>query len=416
MKVDCLLSLTITNGDGARVSIVTDTFGAFAGVQDPNDKNRWGIRILSADGAGTGASIVIYKSGYKDINHRLEFAAGTVPPPGIPWPSIPPNGAWELVSEILVPIFPPVPSREEVLGVNTSFMGGIIIESQQYARMPWWDAALSWMQIPSDRQLVYQAKKDNQAQLASGPETHCILEVPSGAPLYNEGGQFYSPDKFGPLDWTNGLTSLNQQFDNLLMEIIENGFKVQIFMQEDYETSIQVIPLVAQRIKDLELTKYCVVMPGYDGVFYGWTPQQIMNWGAIARNINPDILLGLEFQPGEIPLGLGPADYAPGGQMENFDSILAETRWPPDPTIWAIFSRCLLDYVVQPDQTSDFPPVPFYLLNSDRGPRVFVGWETYEPYEWVRVDPYNDAQVAVVRESLKTIRTYYRACGSQYNG
>src|SRR5262249_19431160 len=156
----------------------------------------------------------------------------------------------------------------------TSFMGGIIIDSPVYGKMPWWDSALSWCDSVT-RSLVYQAKKANQANLASGPETHCILEVPSGAPLYDENNQFYSPDKFGSLDWTAGLTHLSENFDNLLLEIIEQGFAVHIFMDENYDVSIQVIQLVAQRLKDLGLTKYCLVMPGYDGVFYGWTPQQI---------------------------------------------------------------------------------------------------------------------------------------------
>jgi hypothetical protein len=310
---------------------------------------------------------------------------------------------------------PPIPSRQELLGINTSFMGGIIIDSPTYKKMPWWDAALSWCDLAT-RQLVYAAKKANQAQLATGPETHCILEVPSGAPLYNEWNQFYDPAKFGPLDWTNRLTKLDKQFDDLCFEIIEAGFKVHIAMDENFHVSIQVIQLVAQRLKDLGISKYCVAMPGYDGVFYGWPPDWIAEWFNTSRAINPDLSLIMEFDPGHIPVGNGPADYAPDGLLKNCDGILAETRWPPDNTIWGVFERCYLGYKQPPDQDVDFPPAPFYLLDCDRGPRYFNGFETNWPYNWVRINPDNDDEVTAARAQLSQIRGYFRSVGSQYNG
>jgi hypothetical protein len=306
--------------------------------------------------------------------------------------------------------FPPVPPREKVLGINTTFMGGLIVDSPIYGKMPWWDPALSWCD-PATRQLAYAAKRANN-------ETHCILEVPSGAVLYNEWNQFYDPAKFGPLDWTNRLTSLDKQFDALVVEIIENGFSVHIAMDENFHVSIQVIQLVAQRLKELNLSKYCVAMPGYDGVFYGWPPEWITEWFNTARAINPDLYLIMEFDPGHIPVGGGPDDYAPNGAMENCDGIIAEMNWPPDDTIWQVFARCLSDYVRPPDQPAndDPPPVPFYLMDSSRGSRFFCGFETNWPYQWVRIDPNNDSQVESARDQLQVIRNYIRNCGSLYNG
>ncbi len=407
----CALNFTLNNYQCARILFVPDNFPPVAatpdGMNKPDDPNGRFTYYIPAGYTG-GGNVVITKQGCKPINHRLQNAQGI----NIP---IPASGAIEILGETLNPSRPPVPSRETVLGMNTSFMGGMLIDSPEYGKMPWWDSALSWCG-QATRNLVYQGKKDNTANLPSGPETHCILEVPNGKPLYDEPDQFYNPSRFPALDWTNGLTSLNEQFNLLLEEIIDNGFIAHIAMDEIFEQSIQIIPLVAQRLKDLGLTKYCVVMPGYDAVFYGWTPEQIMQWGALARSINPDIYLCLEFNPGHIPLGEGGGDYYPGGRMKDFDMILAEVNWPPDPTIWAIFGRCLTDYKQQPDQTSDFPPMPFYLVDSERGPRFFNGFESDWPFYWVRVDPNDPVAVQVARVELQTIRNYFISCGSHYNG
>lgn len=350
-----------------------------------------------------GLNIEVAKEGFKTFTGRID---------------LPPYGqtreGTSINLEPSVAPFPPVPSREEVLGIKTSFMGGIIIDSPVYGRMPWWDSALAWCDYAT-RQLVYAAKKADQAQIGC-PETHCLLEVPSGAPLYNEYGQFYSPDKFGPLDWTNGLTSLSPAFDALATEIIRAGFKVHIAMDESFPVSIQVIKLVAQRLKDLGITKYCVVMPGYDGVFYGWTPEQVQEWFDTARSINPDIILVMEFDPGHLPLGNGPADFQVGGMLQNCDGLLPEFNWPPDNTIWGIFERIIPNYVQPPDQNVDFPPAPFYLVDSARGPRSAVYWETYDPFRWVRIDPNDDSQVAAARAELATIRAYGQTLGCAYTG
>jgi hypothetical protein len=397
IEYQCQLNLTVNNAQCATINLVPDSFPPLAATPDPGNSSRFSF--LVPKGYSGGASVYLAKSGCKTIQHRLTFADGYEEP-------IPVDGSWELEGETLNPSLPPIPDRSRVLGINTSFMGGLIVDSPTYGKMPWWDPALAWCDQRT-RELAYQEKVG---------ETHCILEVPSGSPLYDEQNQFYSPDKFPALDWTNGLTNLNEQFNELLLEIISNNYLVHIAMDENYDISIKVIALVARRLKDLGLTKYCVVMPGYDGVFYGWSPDQIAFWGSTARNINPDILLGLEFQPGKLPLGGGVADYSLNGRMKDFDLLLAETEWPPNNTIWGIFGRCLLTYQQPPDQNVDFPPNPFYLIDSARGTRYFCGFETDYPYKWVRINPNDPTQVDNARNELQTIRNYFMNCGSLYNG
>lgn len=310
-------------------------------------------------------------------------------------------------------------SRERALSYNTHFMGGILVDSPVYGLMPWYDAALAWCDSAT-RKAAYKAKH-------KAKDTHCILHVPSGLPLYNEQNQYYSPDKFPALDWTNNYSQLTKDFDNLLYEILQNGFSFHITMDETYENSIRVIPLVAQRLKDLKLTGGGFSMPGYDGVFYGWDPSQISYWGALARSINPNILLGLEFQPGCLPLGEGAPvpDYSPNGRMKDFDIILAEAfsfngdayDGSAGDKTWQIVGRCVNPYNRPRDQPADDDPhPPFVLVDSVRGPRYFVYFETNDPYGWVRIDPNNQVEVINKINYIEAERRYVRDLGVKYTG
>ena len=309
-------------------------------------------------------------------------------------------------------VLPSVPTRAQVLSYNTHFMGGLLVNSQKYGLMPWWDAALSWCDYAT-RQEAYRIKR-----LAG--DTHCIVELPNGYPLYDEPEQFYSPDRFGPLDWTNGESSLTPDFINLIKEVIVNGFKFHIAMDERYDHSIKLIPLVANALASSGLTKYGCVMPGYDGVFYGWDPSQIVQWGSIARTINSDIYLGLEFNVGHIPLGEGGRDYQSGGRMENFDIIFGEfNSFVPNngsagDSFWQIVGRMVRPYNRPPDQPSwDDPSPPFYLVDSPRGQRYFVFFETGSPYDWVRCDPNNCNDLI---NSINSMRNYAAEAGCYFLG
>jgi len=305
---------------------------------------------------------------------------------------------------------PPAPTRQQALDYHTHFLGGIVVDSPTYGLMPWWDSALAWCD-QTTRQLAYAAKR------AAG-DTHAILHVPNGKPLYDEGGQFYSPDKFGALDWTRGESQLTVDFDHLLNEILDNGFYFHIAMDETQQDSMNISKLVARRLKDLGLSAYGFMIPGYDGIFYGWPPDVIVLWAADARSINPDILLGIEHQPGKIPLGNGADDYRTTGLMSGFDVILGEFDMPADDTVWQVLGRMIRPYHRPPEQPAgDDPNPPFYLQDaSARGPYVYVAFETDNPYHWVRTNMSDPNAVQAAIAAAAQDRAYLKNCGAVCTG
>lgn len=157
-----------------------------------------------------------------------------------------------------------VPTRDQICAVQTSGMQGLMVGA-----LPWWDAALAWLNADT-RQRVYAAKR------AAG-DTHCLIQLPSGPPLYNEGGQEYSPARFGPLDWTNNNTKMAPEFEALIIEVINAGFYPVVFLwgddgQAGHAIAIVQLPLVVKALQQSQsplgdLTRYVVIVPGWDGVF-----------------------------------------------------------------------------------------------------------------------------------------------------
>jgi len=309
-----------------------------------------------------------------------------------------------------VPPLPPKPTREQVCGINIDFMGGVIVESGKYGKMPWYPPALSWCD-QSTRELAYYATRD---------KTHQIIEVPNGLPLYDEGNQFYSPDKFGALDWTNGETQLDSRFIDLVREVIQNNFRYIVAMDERVDHSTRIVQLVMQELAKAGLEEYGEVIPGYDSVFYGWKAEQIAEWAALARGIAPKCYLGIEHNVGHIPVGNGPSDYSPNGLMKDYDSVLGEFGENGNihlDSTWQILGRMIRPYHRPPDQPDgDDPLPPFYLTDSSRGPRYYCTFETDNPYGWVRVDMNNQAAIDNSIKQINDDRAYLRSCGSKYLG
>jgi hypothetical protein len=261
-------------------------------------------------------------------------------------------------------------------------MQGLTVVTQQYGTLPWFEAALPWLN-DEDRQAVYAAKRANG-------DTHCLLQLPSGPPLYNEANQAYSPDKFGPLDWTNGNTAIDPQLPTLVAEVAAAFVPVVFLWGDDgengYPVAVTQLPLVVNALGSLMATT--LIVPGWDGVFYGWTPEHIVAFGAQFRSLCPDGHLGIEMSEGHIPLGEGPSDWTPSGRMKDYDTLL--TEFSPDnlhqDSTWQIAGRLLGPAYRRPsDQpASDDPHPPWYLRDgSPRGPYFNVAFE-YDTYYWVR--------------------------------
>lgn len=285
-----------------------------------------------------------------------------------------------------VPPLPAPPTRDEILNVRMSFQG-LDVVTQQFGVLPWFEAALPWLQ-PVDRQAAYAAKHASKAW--DGGDTHALVFLPSGPALYDEPHQPYSADRFGPLDWTNGNTKIDPKLADLIAEIAHAGFNRQLLFlggddgstcgrnpvppQCGYVIASKQLDLVADALRHStygDLRVYVVVIPGFDGTFYGYTPDQIHEWGAHCRRVM--LYCGFEHSTGHIPAGDGPGEWAaPNGPMRSYDLILSEfddDRF--DDSVWQIAARMIGPAYRRPaDQPSgDDPHPPFYPKDpTDRGP------------------------------------------------
>jgi hypothetical protein len=195
-----------------------------------------------------------------------------------------------------------------------------------------------------------------------------------------------------------------------------------------------------------DLTPYILFRPGWDGCFYGWggvepktqttytTPlrwrhvnqpqaaltsaelddqqQRVKQFGERFREVLPLGYLGIEHTPGNIPAGEGGGDYAPGGLMTTYDTMMGEYNTFHEDSYWQIAGRMLDDYVRPPDQPAgDDPHPPKYLgPDSPRGPYFYVVFEPTRPgvYEWCRGN--------CTREQMQQEDAYIRATGATLTG
>ncbi len=305
---------------------------------------------------------------------------------------------------------PDQPTRDEILAVKLSFQG-MVVPTKAYGNLPWFEACLPWL-TAEDRQSAYTVKRQNG-------DTHCILTLPDGPPLYDEPNQPYNSTNFPPLDWTSNNTIIDQKFFDLIVEVLTSGFpNILLYLGGDgpANASIAFKQLDLLRANDYYnriLSTYCVVGPGWDSVFYGWEPSLIQEWSNKFRAYWPHGYCFLEHDIGHIPLGEGGGDFQPGGRMQNFDLILSEydNNLHQD-SCWQINGRLEKPYIRPSDQpVNDDPNPPFYLGSpSPRGKFYHCAFEFGE-YEFVR-GGCSQASIDYVNANRK----YLKDMGCVYTG
>ena len=301
---------------------------------------------------------------------------------------------------------PKLPSREAILSVKLTFQG-LSVTLPTYGTIPWFEPAISSLDATS-RQIVYQAKH------AAG-DTHIAIAI-SWAYM-NDGAYSYPvPGK----DLTADLGS----FRALVAEVVQNGFVPMLFLAGDGESPsgggyndpngwtygygwlTAHLPAIVNALRSpTDLTPYCILVPGWDGVTPVWQPSEVSAYLLQARSLVPSGYLGLELAAGSSDWGGGAADYkSPAGQA--LDVILQEFPGPPTGDItWQPAARELGPAYVRPsDQPSgdDLNP-PFELSGgTPRGPWFAIAYE-FDEYRWVRgiVSP----------ATIGTERQYLRAMG-----
>lgn len=314
-------------------------------------------------------------------------------------------------------IFPDIPTREEVCGVNIQFQGRVvIIDGIKY---PWFAPALQCLNNAQRQQVYDQTRTD----------THQIVEFFPGGILYDEPNQpyqsFISPD----------FERYPEPFLSLIEEIRMNGFQVGVVYNGDngddpndgHPNALRQLPILYELLKSSkyrDLNQDCLMLRFWDGVFYGSTPENIRDFGTAFRQINPHGYLGIEHNPGHIPVGEGGSDYYPNGRMDGYDVVFSEyddgnTGDPNkgNDTVWQVNGRMINPYTRPPDQPiNDDPQPPFYLIDSPRGKRFHCAFEhgfSFGAYPWVRVDM-NDYYELQTRITAR--RQYMRNMGCKYVG
>jgi hypothetical protein len=289
----------------------------------------------------------------------------------------------------LPPKLPPPPTRDQMLNVCMTFQG-LMVPTAQFGPIPWFDAALFSLS-PADRLQAYAAKHASTACNPAG-DTHAVLTFDTNhGSLYDEPGNPYQ--QMNSAGFADNLPA----FVAAVKEVVAHGFHPVVFFDERHDgpvpEAMHLFPLAWQALATSDagdLNRYVLWMPGWDGVFYGWDPpSKIVDWGAQGRRLCPACYLGLEFNPGHIPLGEGGGDYAPGGRMQDFDVLFAE--WNNDDlhsdVSWQVLGRLLGPaYHRPPDQpVADDTRPPWYLKTPNpRGP-WFVNCFEFNEYEWVRL-------------------------------
>lgn len=349
---------------------------------DPQNPNRCSIVWADDEEATGGGTLQVWGSGSQPFSVNMD---------------VPPGANTEGPSLDLkagIGPFPVAPTRDKLLGGKITGQG-LWLHLPRFGWFPWWPPCWAW--------LTQEERASCAAQLiALGEELTCV-EVPCGPALYDESGQFYSPDNgFGPLDWTNGNSHLDDRLPSLIAELLRYGFKgVWLFFGGDAgqagvpiaNAQAAFIPFAFKTaIPGHDLNDYVVYLPGWDGVWHapnasgtGWNPPQFTDWEAILV-ANGAKYWGMEHAEGYAPVGEGGTDFQPGGRLYNFALILGEYNGPNpyQPSSWQLLGRFSRPFApMQPWQGSDDPNPPYYLANWSGKYRV---WE-YDMYGHVRNTP-----------------------------
>jgi hypothetical protein len=320
--------------------------------------------------------------------------------------------------------FPPAPSRDQVCALRTSLQG-LTYTTAQYGAFPAWFYA---MLSPADR-------AGARATHRAAGDTHITIPI---SEAYKEPGTLWPDELKQGYDFTQDL----QTFRAILTEAICDGFFIDVPLAGDgmgagpgyndpvgntygYQWLMNELPSIVEALKgdgtEPDLTPFLLFRPGWDGVFYGWgvngevpdqQPDRVRKFGEEFRRLLPNGHLAIEHTPGNIPCGEGGGDFAPGGLMRNYDTILSEFNTVHEDSCWQVVARMVHPYHRPADQPSgDDPNPPFYLApGNERGRYFYVAFEPTVGgvYEWCR----GRCSLADVND----VRAYLRGLGCELTG
>jgi len=327
-------------------------------------------------------------------------------------------------------VLPPPPTRDVICGIKTS-LAGLTYQTTQYGPIPaWFYAGLN----DTDRAIARQAHLD-------AGDTHIPVGI---SEAYRESGTLWPAELREGYDYSYDLPA----FREVLLTVIKAGLLVDLPLAGDglsvnaqpyqgeyndpvgktygYQWLMNELPRIIKGLQgdgtaaNPDLTPYIIFRPGWDGVFYGWgddtvpdpQPGRVKAFGELFRSLLPNGYLAIEHTPGTIPCGEGGADYAAGGLMQNYDTILSEFNTVHEDSCWQVVGRMVQPYQRPPDQPAgDDPHPPFYLApGNPRGPYFYVAFEPTQGgvYQWCR------GQCTLA--DVNNVRAYLRGLGAALTG
>ena len=296
--------------------------------------------------------------------------------------------------------FPPYPSRIQVCNVLSGFQG-ITIHTKQFGDIPAFGPETGAL---SDEDTISYCR-----QMKAFGFTHVEMDI---------SWRYSEPDFTYPVPGMDLAYNLEEIARRLAL-IIQQGMFVKFSLAGDgmsvndnpqqgqyndpqgWTYGFQWLMNNLQRILSFlsnyqghDLTRFCLFVPGYDAVFYGWgvpgevpdqQPSRVINFGNFFRSILPNGYLGIEHSTGKIPVGSN-GDWRFNGPLDAYDTLLSEY----DPfnlhsnNTWQIVGRCTRPYNRPPDQPSDDDPTPPYIIEPcTRGTRFYIMYELLTN-RWVR--------------------------------
>jgi len=301
------------------------------------------------------------------------------------------------------------PTREQVCNVYCGFQG-ISILTTEFGWIPAFGPETSSL---NDYDLISYCK-----QMKTFGFTHVEFDI---------SWRYSEPDYQYPVpgrDLSNNLDEVCRR----LQLITDQGMLVKLALAGDglsridrtyndpqgwtygYEWLMENLARIIQALKNnvgRNLMKFCILVPGYDGVFYGWgregevpdlQPQRVIDFFDYCRLLYSEGYYGLEHTEGNIPVGEGDEEWKTGARLDNIDTLFGEFN-PFDlhkDSTWQILGRFCRPYIRPSDQPSDDDTNPaYYLHDCTRGKRFYIIYEI-KTYRWVRGCPYSEVLEAAL--------------------
>lgn len=350
---------------------------------------------------------------------------------------------------------PAIPTREQANDFKQHLQG--LWYDTKWGRIPAWGLDVIWEQDREHFDGCLAAHRDVG-------DSHLVFDLTWA---YREPGTILPWQLLNGRDWTQSLRG----FKDMLLYVIKQGFFIDLPLGGDglsvnpnpgyrqyndpvgdtygYEWLMANIGRVVKALRGdfdsecadgLNTLPWIVFRPGWDAVFYGWSkagepdsamPARVRAFGAqlkVAAAPN-DVLLYIEHDMGHIPTGKGPADFEPGGTMEDYDGVMSEYEnglertndqnpdTNPGTQFWMIADRLAGEDgkstwrrpADMPNGPQWDPSPPFYLgAKNKRGHYI-----RYVGYEW---GIYLQVRGRYPTAQCDQDRAYVRNCGVRHTG